>query len=59
MMEILEALYDLMSLVFVLGTMIAMGLSLTIAQITGPIRNVRFVIMGLLANFIIGLTNKV
>jgi predicted Na+-dependent transporter len=36
-----------------LGTIISMGLSLTIAQITGPLRNVRFVIMALLANFVV------
>jgi predicted Na+-dependent transporter len=37
----------------VLGTIISMGLSLTIAQITGPLRNVRFVIIALLANFVV------
>jgi len=52
-MEILNTLYNLMGLVFVLGTIISMGLSLTIAQITGPLRNGRFVIMALLANFVI------
>ena len=52
-MEILNTLYNLMGLVFVLGTIISMGLSLTIAQITGPLRDVRFVIMALLANFVV------
>ena len=52
-MEILNILYNLMGLVFVLGTIISMGLSLTIDQITGPLRNTRFVIIALLANFII------
>ena len=52
-MDILNTLYNLMGLVFVLGTIISMGLNLTIAQITGPLRNVRFVIMALLANFVI------
>ena len=52
-MELLNTLYNLMSLVFVLGTMASMGLSLTIAQITGPLRNARFVIMALLANFVV------
>jgi predicted Na+-dependent transporter len=42
-----------MGLVFVLGTIISMGLNLTMAQITGPLRNVRFVIMALLANFVV------
>ncbi|HET6443082.1 MAG TPA: bile acid:sodium symporter family protein [candidate division Zixibacteria bacterium] len=52
-MELLNTLYNLMGLVFVLGTIASMGLSLTIAQITGPLRNARFVIVALLANFII------
>ena len=52
-MELLNTLYNLMGLVFVLGTVISMGLSLTMNQITGPLRNMRFVIMALLANFVI------
>ena len=51
-MELLNTLYNLMGLVFVLGTIISMGLSLTMSQITGPLRNGRFVIMALLANFV-------
>jgi len=42
-----------MGLVFVLGTIISMGLSLTMKQITGPFRDVRFVIMALLTNFVV------
>lgn len=52
-MELLNTLYSLMSLVFVLGTIASMGLSLTIQQITGPLRNARFVIVALLANFVV------
>ena len=52
-MELLNTLYNLMGLVFVLGTIVSMGLSLTIAQVTGPLRNGRFVLVALLANFII------
>ena len=52
-MELLNTLYNLMGLVFVLGTIISMGLGLTMAQISGPLRNVRFVIMALLANFVV------
>ena len=52
-MELLNTLYNLMSLVFVLGTMASMGLSLTMQQITGPLRNTRFVIVALLANFVV------
>lgn len=53
MTEILELLYNLMALVFVLGTMISMGLNLTVAQVTGPLRNMRFMIMALVINFLI------
>lgn len=53
MTDILNVLYDLMSLIFVLGTMISMGLSLTTAQIIKPLRNTRFVIMALVINFLI------
>jgi predicted Na+-dependent transporter len=52
-MELLNTLYNLMGLVFVLGTIISMGLSLTIKQITGPLRDARFVIIALLANFVV------
>ena len=52
-MELLNVLYNFMGLVFVLGTIVSMGLSLTIKQITGPLRNIRFIIIGLLANFVI------
>ena len=52
-MELLNTLYNLMSLVFVLGTMASMGLSLTMQQITGPLRNTRFVVVALAANFIV------
>lgn len=52
-MDFLNTLYNLMGLVFVLGTIISMGLSLTMGQITGPLRNGRFVIIALIANFII------
>ena len=53
MTELLGTLYNLMGLVFVLGTIVSMGLSLTMAQITEPLRNVRFVVVALVANFII------
>jgi BASS family bile acid:Na+ symporter len=52
-MEPLNTLYNLMGLVFVLGTIISMGMSLTMKQITGPLRNVRFVIIALIANFVV------
>lgn len=51
--ELLKTLYNPKGPAFVLGTLISMGLSLTIAQITGPLRNARFFIMALLANFVV------
>ena len=52
-METLNTLYNLMGIIFVLGTIISMGLNLTMAQIMGPLRNARFVIIALLANFVV------
>ena len=53
MTEILNTLYNLMGLVFVLGTIVSMGLSLTMKQITAPLRSARFVIVAIVANFVI------
>ena len=52
-MELLNTLYNLMGLIFVLGTIISMGLGLTMTQIMGPLRSTRFVIMALVANFVV------
>ena len=41
------------TLVFVVTSMLVMGLSLTIARIMAPLRNTRLVIVALAANFII------
>jgi len=40
-------------LVFVVSSMLAMGLALTVAQIAAPLRNVRLVTLALLANFVL------
>jgi len=40
-------------LVFVVGGMVAMGLGLTMSQITGPLRDVRLVVALLVANFVV------
>ncbi len=40
-------------LVFVISSMLSMGLSLTIKQIIDPLRNVRLVVLALVANFIL------
>jgi BASS family bile acid:Na+ symporter len=51
--EILETLAMLSVLVFVISSMLSMGLSLTIKQIVEPLKNTRLVILGLAANFIL------
>jgi len=53
MSEIISVIARLSVLTFVLSSMLAMGLSLTIQQIWNPLRNVRLVILALLANFIL------
>ena len=40
-------------MLFVVSSMLAMGLSLTMAQILQPLKNVRLVILALLANFVL------
>lgn len=40
-------------LVFVISSMLAVGLNLTVAQIIAPLRNVRLVSLALLANFVL------
>ena len=40
-------------LLFVVGSMLATGLSLTVAEIVGPLKNARLVILALLANFVL------
>jgi BASS family bile acid:Na+ symporter len=53
MTEILAVLAQLSVLVFVIGSMASMGLSLKMAQIVAPLKNAKLVIMALLANFIL------
>ena len=40
-------------LVFVLSSMLAMGLGLTVGQIIAPLRNARLVVLSLLVNFVL------
>ena len=40
-------------LAFVISSMLAMGLSLTVREIVAPLRNVRLVLLALLANFVL------
>ena len=51
--DILAVIMQLSVLVFVITSMLAMGLNLTIAQIIGPLRNMKLVILALVANFIL------
>ena len=53
MTEILETLAMLSVLVFVISSMLSMGLSLTLKQIMEPLKNTRLVILALLANFVL------
>jgi predicted Na+-dependent transporter len=53
MTEILETLTMLAVLVFVIGSMFSLGLSLTMQQILDPLRNARMVILALIANFVL------
>ena len=53
MTDILEALAQLSVLVFVIGSMLSLGLSLTMKQIIDPLKNVRLVVLALVANFVL------
>jgi len=50
---VLESLATLSVLVFVVTSMLAMGLSLTVAQIVEPLQDLRLVGKALLANFVL------
>ncbi len=51
--EFFSAIATLSGLLFVVTSMLAMGLSLTMGQIMQPLKNVRLVILALLANFVL------
>jgi bile acid:Na+ symporter, BASS family len=51
-MGALEKAVPIATLVFVVSSMLAMGLGLTVAQVTAPLRNLRLVSLSLLANFV-------
>ena len=53
MTEIMETLAQLAMLVFVIGSMASMGLSLKVSQIIAPLKNVKLVLLALLANFVL------
>jgi len=52
MSEVLATLVQVSALVFVLSSMLAMGLSLTIPEIIAPLKNLRLVLVALALNFI-------
>lgn len=52
-MEILSKAATVFALIFVLSNMLAMGASLTISQISMPLRNVRLISLAILANFVL------
>jgi predicted Na+-dependent transporter len=53
LVQFFGAIAKLSGLIFVVTSMVAMGLSLTVPQIIAPLRNVRLVILALLANFVL------
>ncbi len=53
MSDVVAVITQISILVFVVTSMLAMGLSLTIPQIVQPLKNVRLVILALVANFIL------
>ena len=52
-MELLSKAVPITMLVFVVSSMLAVGLSLTIRQIVAPLRNGKLVFLALLANFVL------
>jgi BASS family bile acid:Na+ symporter len=52
-MELLSKALSVSMLAFVISSMLAVGLNLTVAQIIAPLRNVRLVCLALLANFVL------
>jgi BASS family bile acid:Na+ symporter len=53
MSEILETLAMLSVLVFVISSMLSMGLSLTTKQIVEPLKDTKLVVLALVATFIL------
>jgi BASS family bile acid:Na+ symporter len=53
MTEILATLAQLSVLVFVIGSMASMGLSLKIPQIIAPLKDIKLVVLALVANFVL------
>ncbi len=52
-MELLSKVVPITMLAFVVSSMLAVGLSLTVGQIVAPLRNRKLVLLALLANFVL------
>ena len=52
-MELLSKAATVAMLSFVVSSMLAMGAGLTVSRISEPLRNVRLVVLALLANFVV------
>jgi BASS family bile acid:Na+ symporter len=52
-MELLQKVISIATLVFVLSSMLATGLGLTVSEIITPLRNARLLVLSLLANFVV------
>ncbi len=52
-MELIQKLVPVCMLVFVLCSMLAMGFGLTVGEIIAPLRDIRRVVLSLLANFLL------
>ena len=53
MSEVITVIAQISALTFILTSMLAMGLSLTVKQIMDPLRNMSVVLLALLANFVL------
>ncbi|MFN8378238.1 MAG: bile acid:sodium symporter [Anaerolineae bacterium] len=51
--DLFVALAQIAGLLFIVTSMLAMGMSLTVPQIVAPLKNVRLVVLALLANFVL------
>jgi len=51
--DVLNTILGVSLLVFVISSMLAMGLSLTLSQIVAPLKNGRLVVVALVANFVV------
>ena len=52
-MDFLSKIVPIAMLLFVVSSMLAVGLGLTIPEIIAPLRNVKLVVFALIANFVL------